>query len=162
MKRIKVTPDGIRLTLNDTEAETLASVAGQLADLLGGVEDRVGDPALERLLPDGYRDNSEDADEFRRYTQTDLVDEKVAAARTIVDSLSARTDRGKGTVHVILSPTDAVAWLRSINDIRLALAARLGIADEYFRPEGDDDSYNYAIYVWLGQVQFVLLHAVDR
>ena len=162
MKRIKLTSDGIRLTLNDTEAETLASVAGQLADLLGGAEDRVGDPALERLLPDGYRDNTEDAEEFRRYTQTDLVDEKVAAARTIVDALSAPTDRRKGTVQVRLGPTDAVAWLRSINDIRLALAARLGIADENFRPEDDDDSYNYAIYVWLGQVQFVLLHAVDR
>ena len=162
MKRIKVTSHGIRLTLNDPEAETLASVAGQLADLLGGVEDRVGDPALERLLPDGYRDNSDDAEEFRRYTQTDLVDEKVAAARAIVDALSASTDRGKSTVHVTLTPTDAISWLRSINDIRLALAARLGIADENFRPEGDDDSYNYAIYVWLGQLQFVLLHAVDR
>jgi hypothetical protein len=162
VKRIKITPAGVRLTFNEAEAETMASVAEQLADLLGGVEDRVGDPALERLLPDGYRDNSDDAEEFRRYTQTDLVDEKVAAARTIVDALSASTDRGKGSVHVMLSATDAIAWLRSINDIRLALAARLGIADENFQPEGDDDSYNYAIYVWLGQVQFVLLHAVDR
>jgi hypothetical protein len=162
VKRIKITPAGVRLTFNEAEAETLASVAEQLADLLGGVEDRIGDPALERLLPDGYRDNSVDAEEFRHYTQTDLVDEKVAAARTIVDALSARTDRSKGTVRVVLGPTDAIAWLRSINDIRLALAARLGIVDENFRPDGDDESYNFAIYVWLGQLQFVLLHAVDR
>jgi hypothetical protein len=158
VKRVKVTPDGIRLVFNEAEAGMLVNVAEQLTDLLGGVENRAGDPALERLLPDGYRDNPEDAEEFRRYTETELVDEKVAAARLIVESLSAPRD--KGIVRVTLSPADAIAWLRSLNDIRLAFAARLGIVDEDFRPERDDD--NYTIYVWLGQVQFLLLHAVDR
>jgi Domain of unknown function (DUF2017) len=158
VKRVKVTPDGLRLAFNEAEAGMLVSVAEQTAELLGGFEDRAGDPALERLLPDGYRDNSEDAEEFRRFTQTELVDEKVAAARLIVDSLSTQPD--KGVVRVTLSSADAITWLRSLNDIRLAFAARLGIVDESFRPAYDDD--NYAIYVWLGQVQFLLLHAVDR
>ena len=158
MKRVRVTPDGIRLVFNETEAEMLVEVAGQLADLLGDAEDRAADPALERLLPEAYRDSPADADEFRRYTQTELVDEKVASAHRIVDSLSAPPV--KGLVHVTLSPTDAVVWLRSLNDIRLAFAAQLGIVDEDFRPQPEDD--NYAIYVWLGNLQFVLLRAVDR
>jgi hypothetical protein len=158
VKRVKVTPKGIRLVFNQSEADVLIDVAGQLADLLGGAEDRAADPALERLLPDGYRDSSADAEEFRRYTQTELVDEKVASAHLIVGSLSAPPT--KGLVQVILTPADAVVWLRSLNDIRLALAAQLGIVDEDFRPQPEDD--NYAIYVWLGNLQFVLLHAVDR
>lgn len=158
MKRIKVTPDGISLVFDEAEADLLASVAKQLGDVLSGYEDHDGDPALERLLPDGYRDNTDDAQEFRRFTQTELVDEKVAGARSIADALKART--AKGAAHVTLSEAAAISWLRSLNDIRLALAARLGIVDESFRPSLGDSSY--AIYVWLGQVQFLLLRAVDR
>ena len=157
MKRIKATPDGLIVRFSASEADLLASVAQHVAELLAGYEDRDGDPALERLLPDGYRDNAENADEFLRFTQTELVDEKVAAALGIVDALKPRTD--KGAAHVLLSQPEAVAWLRSLNDIRLALGARLGIVDEDSRPPLDD---SYALYMWLGQVQFLLLRAVDR
>jgi hypothetical protein len=158
VKRIKVTPDGISLVFAGAEADLLASVAEQLSDLLDGYEDRDGDPALERLLPDGYRENNEDAEEFRRFTQTELVDEKVVGARGIADAMKPRT--ANGMASVTLSHSEAVVWLRSLNDIRLALAARLGIVDESSRPALDDN--DYAIYVWLGQVQFLLLRAVDR
>jgi hypothetical protein len=157
VKRIRVTPEGISLRFSAAEADLLASVAIQIAELLAGADDRDGDPALERLLPDGYRDNAENADEFRRFTQTELVDEKVAAALSIVDAVKPRTE--KGAANVLLSAPESVAWLRSLNDIRLALAARLGIVDEQSRPPLDN---SYAIYMWLGQLQFLLLRAVDR
>jgi hypothetical protein len=158
VKRIKVSPDGFSLVFNGAEADLLASMATQLAELLDDVTDPTGDPALERLLPDGYRDSPVNAEEFRRFTQTELADEKVAAARTISDALKVRTPNG--AAHVTLSRPEAVAWLRSLNDIRLALAARLGIVDDRFRPSFADNSY--AIFAWLGQVQFALLRAVDR
>ncbi len=157
MKRIKITPDGISVGLNRAEADLLADAAAQVAELLSGYEHRDGDPALERLLPDGYRDSAEDADEFRRFTQTELVDEKVAGARIILDALQVRTE--DGAARLVLSQPDAFAWLRSLNDIRLALAARLGIVDEKSRPPLDD---TYAIYLWIGQLQYFLLRAVDR
>jgi Domain of unknown function (DUF2017) len=157
VKRVRATPDGLSLRFTEAEANLLSTVAQQTAELLTGYEDRDGDPALERLLPDGYRDNAEDAAEFRRFTQTELVDEKVAAALGIVDALKPRTE--KGAAHVLLSQPEAVAWLRSLNDIRLALGARLGIVDETSRPTLDD---GYAAFLWLGQVQFLLLRAVDR
>ncbi len=158
MRQFRARPDGVSVTFTDGEANLLASVAGQLVDLLGASNDRAGDPALERLLPDGYRDNPEDAEEFRRFTQAELVDDKVAGARTIIETLTQRTVRGK--VQLTLTDAEALAWLRSLNDLRLALAARLGIVDEYSSPRLDDD--NYAIYLWLGQVQYSLLRAVDR
>ena len=158
MKRPKVTPDGIRLVFNSAEAGLLSELAGQLAELLQGADDQVGDAALERLLPDGYRDSTDDADEFRRFTQTELVDEKVAAAQGIVVALLKRD--AAGAARLVLSESEAVAWLRSLNDIRLALAARMGIVDESFRPNLADNTF--AIYTWLGGVQFALLRAVDR
>jgi Domain of unknown function (DUF2017) len=158
VKRIKSTPEGLSLVFSAGEADLLTSVAEQLTELLDGVEDPTGDPALERLLPDAYRDNADDAAEFRRFTQAELVDEKVAGARGIAGALTSRD--AKGAAHVLLDPAQAVAWLRSLNDIRLALAARLGIVDESSRPRLTDNSY--AIYIWLGQVQFLLLRAVDK
>ena len=158
MKRFRATPAGITVSFTHDEAAALADMAAQLEALLGGYEQRDGDAALERLLPDGYRDNPEDAEEFRRYTQVELVDEKVASARIIIDSLARRTADGK--VQLVLTSTEAFAWLRSLNDIRLALAARLGIVDDRFRPAINDN--DYAIYAWLGQVQYSLLRAVDR
>ena len=158
MKRPKVTGDGIRVVFNAAEAELLSRIAGQLAELLAGAEDQVGDPALERLLPDGYRDNAADAEEFRRFTQSELVDDKVAGAESIVAALAERTPTGEA--RLLLSTPEAIRWLRSINDIRLTLAARLGIVDESYRPSPDDDTF--AIYAWLGQVQYALLRAVDR
>jgi hypothetical protein len=158
VKRFKATPGGITVTFTYEEAEVLADLAAQLEELLGGQSDRLGDPALERLLPDGYRDSDEDAEEFRRFTQTELVDEKLAGARVVIESLSVRNSAA--ATQFILSSAEAFAWLRSLNDIRLALAARLGIVDDRFRPTpGDND---YGIYLWLGQVQFSLLRAVDR
>jgi hypothetical protein len=158
VKRPKVTPEGIRLVFNSAEAGLLSNLAAQLAELLQGADDQVGDAALERLLPDGYRDSPDDAQEFRRFTQTELVDEKVTAAQGIVVALANRN--ATGTARVMLSTLEAVAWLRSLNDIRLALAARMGIVDESFRPTLTDNTF--AIYTWLGSVQFALLRAVDR
>jgi hypothetical protein len=107
MKRFKATPAGITVTFTHDEAAALADMAAQLEALLGGFEQSAGDAALERLLPDGYRDSPEDAEEFRRFTQTELVDEKVASARIIVDSLSRRTADAR--VQLTLSPAEGFA-----------------------------------------------------
>ena len=47
-------------------------------------------PVLARLLPDAYRDDTEAAGEFRRFTEQDLRSGKVAAARTVLDTLPPR------------------------------------------------------------------------
>jgi hypothetical protein len=158
VKRFRATPAGITVAFSPDEVRVLTDLAAQLAALLADNDDVAGDAALERLLPDGYRGNAEDAAEFRRFTQSELVDEKTAGASAIVDSLTVPSV--KGMVHLTLSAPEAFAWLRSLNDIRLALAARLGIVDDDYRPPlGDND---YGIYLWLGQVQYSLLRAVDR
>jgi hypothetical protein len=83
------------------------------------------DPVLARLLPDAYGDDPEAAGEFRRYTEHGLRSGKVAAARTVLATLPAAGGR------VRLSAGDAEAWLRSLNDVRLALGVVLGITDDY-------------------------------
>lgn len=158
MKRFRLTPNGITRDFSEIEAEVLADIVDQMDTLFEGHEDRDGDAALQRLLPDGYRDDNENADEFRRFTQSDLVDEKRANARIVADSLTGYAV--KGVVSVTLDSGEAFAWLRALNDIRLTLAARMGIVDESFVPARDDQTF--AVYIWVGQLQHSLLRAVDR
>ena len=91
------------------------------------------DPVLARLLPDAYGDDPEAAGEFRRYTEHGLRSGKVAAARTVLATLPAAGGR------VRLSAGDAEAWLRSLNDVRLALGVVLGITEDYEREFGELD-----------------------
>ena len=117
------------------------------------------DPVLARLLPDAYRDDPEAAGEFRRYTEQGLRSGKVAAAQTVLDTLPA------GGGHVRLGPEDAQAWLRALNDVRLAIGTVLGITEDY---EDEMEAASWAdprsayleVYHWLGYVQDSLVRAL--
>jgi len=91
------------------ETELLASLVGQLLDLVHGdmddspvrppedplaaaigfsFADRPTDPVLLRLFPDGYQDDDEAAADFRRFTETSLRETKSNAAATVLASLA--------------------------------------------------------------------------
>jgi len=118
------------------------------------------DPVLARLLPDAYRDDPEAAGEFRRYTEQDLRSGKVAAAQTVLATLPAEGGQ------VRLGPEDAQAWLRAINDVRLAIGTALGITEDY-QDElqqaswADPRSAYLEVYHWLGYIQDSLVRALS-
>jgi hypothetical protein len=117
------------------------------------------DPVLARLLPDAYPDDAAAAGEFRRYTESGLRSGKVAAARTVLDTLPE--DGGR----IRLSGEQAQAWLRSLNDIRLALGVRLEVTEdrEDMLERAGHDSPQAAglwIYDWLTLLQETLVEAL--
>jgi hypothetical protein len=155
------------------EAELLGDLATQVVELLdegsGLPEDRLlaavgiggssgpsSDPAIARLLPSAYLDDDHASQEFRYLTENSLVSRKVANARLLRESL-----RAGGAVR--LGPHEAQAWLRTLADIRLIIASRLGI--EHDGDEGqadtDDDIMMQDVYAWLGMVQGSLVDALD-
>jgi Domain of unknown function (DUF2017) len=136
-------------------AEALAAGFG-----LTDAAEAPGDPVLARLLPDAYKDDPEAAGEFRRYTEISLRDGKVAAAMTVLGTLPARGGR------VRLSPPDAQAWLRALNDVRLALGVRLGVTDDFeevgngINPADPRAAYVW-VYHWLAYLQESLVEALS-
>lgn len=176
---------GIFATFEPGEAHMLANLSGQVVELLrdrNGVSEsepdplfaQVGmtgplmppdDPVLRRLLPDAYRDDPDDAAEFRRYTEQSLSAAKVSNAELMIGSL---VDGGLSfdesdlestqQIEVELDTETVQAWLRSLTDIRLSLAVRLGIeTDEDVMLVGasEDEAISAMseIYDWLGYVQ---------
>ena len=132
-----------------------------VAALLGspGPDTPPDDPVLARLLPDAYRDDTEAAGEFRRFTEQDLRSGKLAAARTVLDTLPE--EGGK----VELSEQDAQVWLRALNDVRLALGVRLEITEDTAQRSQDLDpadprSAYLWVYDWLTYLQETLVRAL--
>ncbi len=117
------------------------------------------DPVLARLLPDAYRDDTEAAGEFRRFTEHELRSGKLAAAQTVLDTLPE--DGGR----VELTQEDAQVWLRALNDVRLALGVRLDITEDTAQRSQDLDpadprSAYLWIYDWLTYLQETLVRAL--
>ncbi|WP_263657460.1 DUF2017 domain-containing protein [Nonomuraea gerenzanensis] len=114
------------------------------------------DPVLVRLFPSAYEDEKESA-EFRRYTEATLRDGKRADAQTVHET--ARSGRFE------LSPEEAQAWLRSLNDLRLTLGTKLEVTeevhDEIAMMSEDDPRYPaYVTYDWLTYLQDSLVRAL--
>jgi len=78
----------------------------------------VRDPALDRLLPTGNREDDEAAAEFRRLTETGLRHRKATALDVAVASL-----RGEDAVR--LDEGSARSFLTALTDVRLVLGERL-------------------------------------
>jgi hypothetical protein len=124
-----------------------------------GAEKIPEDPVLARLLPDGYRDDPEAAGEFRKYTEPALRSAKHQAAQEMLDTLPDAGGR------IQLTEEQALAWLKTLNDVRLALGVRLGVTEEFekqwARLKPDDPQWAaFEVYAWLGAVQESLVQAL--
>lgn len=147
--------DGVHVNFADYERALLADLTAQLVTLLRDADDQ--DPAFSRLSPSAYAGDSEASAEFRRFTLDDLTAQKVANAEIVRATLTI--DR-----KTALSGEQEQAWLRSLTDVRLTLATRIGVtADGYASAAADDSAlYLRSVYEWLGYVQESLVQSLDR
>jgi hypothetical protein len=144
-------PGGILVHLSSEECRLLRDLARQLPTVLTTGDH---DPAVERLLPNAYPDDPDAAAEFRAFTRSGLVDRKLTNAGRVAATLP--DDSGVSE----LTPSDAQAWLRTLTDLRLVLATRLGIAVD--GDEGGPDELLRAVYDWLAFLQDSLLAVLEE
>ncbi|MEV4256309.1 DUF2017 domain-containing protein [Spirillospora sp. NPDC049652] len=185
--RIRFEPEEAALvrTLMEQLLDLLGEPPGADDELAAvGITDRASvpdDPVLARLFPDAYRDDGEAAGEFRRYTEMGLRDGKREAAGIVLAGLAdafggtppggrsersgGRSERSGRSGEVELSTEHAQAWLRSLNDVRLALGTRLDISEEWYEEAerldpSDPRMPMYAAYDWLTMLQESLVRAL--
>lgn len=111
------------------------------------------DPVAQRLLPDGHRSDPELAQDYRGLTESGLRSEKLADADLVLGSIAADGGRVK------LDQDAAQAWLRTLNDLRLAIGVRLDVQetdDPVVRAEQTGDP-RWSAYSWLTAVQGLLV-----
>jgi Domain of unknown function (DUF2017) len=146
------------------EVAVLRQVASEVIGLLTDGFDR-DDPVVERLFPDGYADDPDQAADFRRYTEGDLKTAKIDQAGAILAALPST-----GGAVVRLDAEASEAWLRALNDVRLALGIRLDLRDDTDLVEELDEAVmrdptsarvrQLTMYEYLGVLQESLLEAI--
>jgi Domain of unknown function (DUF2017) len=168
---------GVKATLAAAEASLLRSLVAQVMDLIepdaakatdldeleailqADAAETPTDPVLARLLPDGYRDNPDAAGEFRKYTELSLRAAKYETAQAMLESLPEQGGK------IQLTQEQAQAWLKALNDVRLALGTKLGVAEDFEEQwDGlaakDPRRTAFEVYAWLGAVQESLVRAL--
>lgn len=158
MRPFRATTGGALVgVLEPAEGGILGLLLDQLEQLLTTDADDVGDdPVLERLFPDGHRSDPAMAAEYRDLTEASLRSGKADDLATMRASLPA------GGGEVTLDPDQAGAWLRTSNDLRLALGTRLDISEDSEPPEEltDEQDQQLAVYYWLTALQGSLVDAL--
>ena len=149
------------------EVRVLRKVASEVVGLLTDGFDH-GDPVVGRLFPEVYPDDSASTAEFRRYTEGDLKTAKIDQAGAILAALPDEAGGGGGEVR--LDAEAAEAWLRALNDARLAMGVRLEIKDGTDLGEELDEAvaadptssrvFQLSVYAYLGYLQESLLNAL--
>ncbi len=179
---------GVVATFEAHEADLLRNLAAQIIELLRhesavpddqddpleamldftGPTTAPDDPVLARLFPDAYREDEEAAGDFRRFTEAELRAGKASHAAAVIDDLE---DAGLGDqpepgtmIDIEVDIGRAMDWLKTFNDIRLALGTRLGIEDESNLddlPDDDPRMMVVEIYQWMSYLQESLVHALS-
>lgn len=164
----------IILRLDEVERMMLLSLCDQIITLvtpqdrdpdadplfaLIGIEpsvERPEDEVMLRLFPDAYNDDEDASSDFRRFTERDLRQTKTNHAQTVQETL--QRSGGK----IVLSKAVAPSWLGFLNDVRLALGARMEIDDDFHDEvvdldEGDPRLAMLDVYDWLTYLQETLV-----
>ncbi len=165
----------IVVRLDDDEKTVLRSLVEQVLDmvqpdapmsadpieqLLGSLTndvERPSDPALIRLFPDAYLDDDGASADFRKFTQDSLRELKSANALTMLATLE------RSGTKLTLSSAEAMAWLGSLNDMRLTIGVRIGVTEENHEELLDDANPNSMmaqVYTWLTYLQESLITAI--
>lgn len=143
--------DQVRALLSERRAEQSVDPLADLTGMAMGSAQPPQDAALRRLLPDFHAADPDLAAGLRQLHEPALIAAKDSAAVTLLDSLP----RGGGTVR--LDEQQAAAWMTALNDVRLAIAERIGLDDDEREPAllaAGDESIRamWHTYQWLTMV----------
>jgi Domain of unknown function (DUF2017) len=139
----------VRLSFRKEEVLLVHELLDELEVLLEDPDD----PGLRRLFPQAHADR-EDEEQYRSLVRDQLLAGRSKALATMRDSLERET----------LSPDEADAWLRALNDLRLVLGTRLDVTEDL--DYGDIDprdprGRDLAVYAYLSWLQEQLVAALS-
>lgn len=125
---IEAVDGGWQVNLDVEERALLVRLMGELRALLTGPDDH---ELLARLFPTAYTDDEEKEAEYQRLMREELVASRLEAIERVESAIGPeRTD--------LLDEEETLAFMQSLNAVRLVLGTMLGISDD--DPGTDDGS----------------------
>jgi hypothetical protein len=137
---VQAVDGGWRIGLDADERSLLIRLMGELRALLTGPDDN---ELILRLFPAAYLDDEEKEAEYQRLMREELVTSRLSAIESVTAVL-------QGDPAELLDEGQTVAFMQSINAVRLVLGAMLGICDDQSADEADAaDSPEHHLYDFL-------------
>lgn len=147
--RVKRTRRGdFELRLPKEERDILRTLPHQLRALLSS-----DDPAVERLFPPAYPDDSDLQSEYDSLVRGDLMQQRLGSVEVMERTIEAER----------VSEDELLAWLGALNDLRLVLGTKLGATEEVDPediPDDDPLAPSYALYYYLGWLEEQVVEAL--
>jgi hypothetical protein len=132
---------GWRINLDDEERNLLLRLMGELQALLTGPDDN---DLIRRLFPVAYPEDEEKEAEYQRLMREELVASRLAAIESVTRTVEP------ANAKELLDEGETIAFMQSINAIRLVLGSMLGITDDESADAADDaDSPEHHLYDFL-------------
>lgn len=152
--------DVVRMQVTGKELDLLRRLRDEMRDLLTGA--REGDPVTERLFPPAVTGDDEADSDLRGMIHDDLLESRLAALDDLLAVLD-RAERRRRLHTVDLRDDEPAMVLGVLNDLRLALGARVGLATVELRELVADESSHasLALMDWFAMWQEQLLVALD-
>jgi hypothetical protein len=136
-----------QLRMSDDERDLIASLAGQLRDLLMSDET----DGLQRLFPPGYANDPDREQEYQQLTHDELLTKRLASV-DIVEQTVTQTSLDEDQIN---------AWMGAVNDLRLVLGTRLDVTEEMDDIAVDDPrAAALAVYHYLTHLLAEIVNAL--
>jgi hypothetical protein len=127
--------------------ELVGSFAGQLRDLLS-----TDSELLVRLFPPPYGEDSERNEGYAVLAGAELMEHRLAALDVVTEHLDATE----------LDEAQLMAWMRSINDIRLVMGTMLGLEEDHRLPDLDEQGLaTLSVYEFFGALLEMIVTALS-
>lgn len=143
---VRAKRDGFVVDIEADEAALVRRLVGELRALLTDPEpDSEARVLLVRLFPVAHADDEEMEAEYQRLMRDELVASKLGAFDVVDEVLDTQQS---GTVD----EGQMIAFMQSVNSIRLVLGTMLGVTDDPDADEVDpgfENSPEYALYGYL-------------
>jgi hypothetical protein len=150
---VERTAKGVRLNLSDEERRVIGWMLDQLRDALAGGQQS---ESLRRLTPPAYHmsGDAEAEAEYQRLMNEELVANRLAAINRVTDLLATSTP---------LDDDELMAFLQSVNAVRVVLGTVLDVSEEQPDDVGDDHpmAQEHQLYGYLGYLLQCAVEAVQ-
>jgi len=140
---VEAVDGGWRIGFDAEERSLLIRLMEELGELLSGPEDN---DLVRRLFPTAYPEDDEKEAEYQRLMREELVASRLSAIETVKEVLDPeRTD--------LLDEGETIAFMQSVNAVRLVLGTMLDVTDEEPADDADDsDTPEHHLYDFLSWI----------
>ena len=147
---------GFLIELGEDEAALVARLLDELRQLLTNPSPDSSEQLLiVRLFPVAHPDDEDAEAEYQRLMRDELVQSKLEAIARVESVLTAerKSDR-------VVDEEGLVAFMQSLNGIRLVLGTMLGVSDDPNMEEVDEQVENSPEYHLYAYLSWLLEHCV--